>query len=54
MGEGAKADSAVAIGGPVWRAMLRTALIWLERNAGAIDAINAYPVPDGDTGAIWC
>ena len=45
MSEGAEADSAVAIGGPVWRAMLRAALIWLERNAGAIDAINVYPVP---------
>ena len=51
MSEGAEADSAVAIGGPVWRAMLRAALIWLERNAGAIDAINVYPVPDGDTGS---
>ncbi|HLZ71842.1 MAG TPA: DAK2 domain-containing protein [Dehalococcoidia bacterium] len=27
------------------------ASVWLQRNAPAIDAINVYPVPDGDTGA---
>lgn len=29
---------------------LRYAAAWLERHAGAIDALNVFPVPDGDTG----
>ena len=33
------------------RRMLATGLTWLERNATAIDAINVFPVPDGDTGS---
>lgn len=32
-------------------AALRAAAAWLERNAAAIDAINVFPVPDGDTGS---
>jgi DAK2 domain fusion protein YloV len=31
--------------------MLSAATVWLEENAGAIDAINVFPVPDGDTGS---
>jgi DAK2 domain fusion protein YloV len=30
--------------------MCSTATLWLERNAPAIDALNVFPVPDGDTG----
>ena len=30
--------------------MLTTAWVWLDRNAASIDAINVFPVPDGDTG----
>src|SRR5438876_562970 len=30
--------------------MLAAAGEWLERNAAAINAINVFPVPDGDTG----
>jgi DAK2 domain fusion protein YloV len=30
--------------------MFASAASWLDRNAQAIDAINVYPVPDGDTG----
>ena len=33
------------------RDLFRTAGLWLERNADAIDAINVFPVPDGDTGS---
>lgn len=32
------------------RALFATAAIWLERNAAAVNAINVFPVPDGDTG----
>ncbi len=37
--------------GPTLRRMFVLALAWLERNAPAIDAINVFPVPDGDTGS---
>jgi DAK2 domain fusion protein YloV len=30
--------------------MLEVALAWLEKSAPAIDALNVFPVPDGDTG----
>ncbi|PZC42538.1 MAG: hypothetical protein DK306_002300 [Chloroflexi bacterium] len=30
--------------------MLRAASAWLDQHADAIDAINVFPVPDGDTG----
>jgi uncharacterized protein len=30
--------------------MIETAARWLERNAEAVNAINVFPVPDGDTG----
>ncbi|MDP2719422.1 MAG: DAK2 domain-containing protein [Dehalococcoidia bacterium] len=32
------------------REMFSTAAKWLEKNASAIDALNVFPVPDGDTG----
>ncbi len=32
------------------RAMFSTATQWLEKNAAAVDALNVFPVPDGDTG----
>ena len=32
------------------RAMFDVATAWLERNADAINALNVFPVPDGDTG----
>jgi DAK2 domain fusion protein YloV len=33
-----------------FRHVLRTAERWLERNREQVNAINVYPVPDGDTG----
>lgn len=38
------------LSGPALREALAVASRWLERNAAAIDAINVFPVPDGDTG----
>lgn len=32
------------------RDIFATAATWLERNASAVNAINVFPVPDGDTG----
>ena len=36
---------------PMLRRGLATAADWLAQNAAAIDAINVFPVPDGDTGS---
>ena len=39
-----------SIGGQDLREMLTTATAWLEKSASDIDALNVFPVPDGDTG----
>ena len=39
-----------ALGGDDFRRMLAAASAWLDQHADAIDAINVFPVPDGDTG----
>lgn len=33
-----------------FRAALRTASLWLDQNVARINALNVFPVPDGDTG----
>ena len=38
------------IEGSLFREMLLTGAAWLEKNKQAIDAMNVFPVPDGDTG----
>ena len=38
------------INGKELREMLATATNWLEKSASDIDALNVFPVPDGDTG----
>ena len=43
--------SGLFIDGPTLQIMLSTARIWLELNALALNSINVYPVPDGDTGS---
>jgi DAK2 domain fusion protein YloV len=37
-------------GGQELRDMFAAATLWLEKSASAIDALNVFPVPDGDTG----
>jgi uncharacterized protein len=44
------AARAAAISGVELYDMMATATLWLERNADAVNAINVFPVPDGDTG----
>ena len=39
-----------SISGQELREMLATATNWLEKSASDIDALNVFPVPDGDTG----
>src|SRR4030043_1108502 len=41
---------AKTINGKELREMLATATNWLEKSASDIDALNVFPVPDGDTG----
>lgn len=36
---------------PTMRRVIADAIGWLEANAAAVDALNVYPVPDGDTGS---
>ncbi|MBN1366416.1 MAG: DAK2 domain-containing protein [Dehalococcoidales bacterium] len=38
------------VDGQVLREMFAAATTWLEKNASEIDALNVFPVPDGDTG----
>ena len=38
------------IGGQEFREMFAAATNWLEKSASDIDALNVFPVPDGDTG----
>lgn len=40
----------VSLNGPQIRAAFVTAATWLERHADRINALNVFPVPDGDTG----
>ncbi|MFC1900922.1 DAK2 domain-containing protein [Chloroflexota bacterium] len=39
-----------SVGGREFREMLATAAGWLEKSASEVDALNVFPVPDGDTG----
>jgi len=39
-----------SINGQEFRDMFATATDWLEKSASDIDALNVFPVPDGDTG----
>ncbi|MFC1921161.1 DAK2 domain-containing protein [Chloroflexota bacterium] len=39
-----------SVGGRELREMIATATGWLEKSASDVDALNVFPVPDGDTG----
>ncbi len=41
---------ATSLSGEDLRSLLQAGTAWLERNAAAVDALNVFPVPDGDTG----
>ncbi|HWP21756.1 MAG TPA: DAK2 domain-containing protein, partial [Candidatus Cryosericum sp.] len=43
-------DKNVTIGGAQLRDMIIAGAVLLEKNKAAIDALNVFPVPDGDTG----
>ena len=42
--------SELTIGGALLRDMILTGAALLEKNKADIDALNVFPVPDGDTG----
>ena len=39
-----------ACDGQLWRQLLEAGTNWLERHTAAINSLNVFPVPDGDTG----
>ena len=43
-------NSGRSCGGQELKRILAAATAWLERSAEAINALNVFPVPDGDTG----
>jgi DAK2 domain fusion protein YloV len=45
-----KSQSNTTCGGQSFKRVLKAASRWLERHAAAVNAINVFPVPDGDTG----
>lgn len=43
-------STATALSGPELRDLFVAAMTWLERHADRVNAVNVFPVPDGDTG----
>ncbi|HEX9116452.1 MAG TPA: DAK2 domain-containing protein [Anaerolineae bacterium] len=43
-------NQATKLDGPAFRALLNAALVWLDRHHEIVNALNVFPVPDGDTG----
>jgi dihydroxyacetone kinase-like predicted kinase len=43
-------DKISSVAGQDLRDMFSAATSWLEKSAADIDALNVFPVPDGDTG----
>lgn len=50
MEKGEKAGRIASCSGQELRGMFTTATSWLEKSASDIDALNVFPVPDGDCG----
>jgi len=46
----AAADARYVVDGPGLKRLVKAALGWLQHHQAAINALNVYPVPDGDTG----
>jgi len=43
-------NSIQAVDGATFNEMFRAGTQWLEKHVAAVDALNVFPVPDGDTG----
>ena len=48
--ETARENARYVVDGQGFKRLVRAALAWLQRHQAAINALNVYPVPDGDTG----
>ncbi len=48
--EQARANARYAVDGPGFKRLVKAGLAWLQNHQAAINALNVYPVPDGDTG----
>jgi len=46
----AAAEARYVVDGPGLKRLVKAALGWLQHHQAAINALNVYPVPDGDTG----
>ncbi len=38
------------LSGKQWKSMFEAGMLWLKTNQGIVNALNVFPVPDGDTG----
>ncbi len=48
--EGSSQLTPQVIDGPTFKEMIRAAWLWLRRHHELVNALNVFPVPDGDTG----
>jgi hypothetical protein len=47
---GARQDARYVVDGQGFKRLVQSALVWLQHHQAVINALNVYPVPDGDTG----
>ena len=43
-------DTLYTINGKQWKSMFEAGMLWLKTNQNIVNALNVFPVPDGDTG----
>ncbi len=48
--EQARSQPRYVVDGPGFKRLVKAGLAWLQHHQAAINALNVYPVPDGDTG----
>lgn len=48
--EQSRANARYVVDGPGFKRLVKAGLAWLQHHQAAINALNVYPVPDGDTG----
>ncbi len=48
--ETARQSARYVVDGQGFKRLFKSALAWLQRHQAAVNALNVYPVPDGDTG----
>ena len=43
-------DTLKTLSGKQWKSMFEAGMLWLRTNQNIVNALNVFPVPDGDTG----